>query len=222
MISSNVLYRVLCFRYGNSMGTCFTIDIDNKQYVVTAKHIVNGLAGNGIIELLHDNTWKACNCKLIGHSVDADVSVLAFIDTTIEGQYLEATARNMAYGQDLYFLGFPYGFKFDVDQATNRGFPFPLVKKGIASTLSTTAQPQHFLIDGHNNSGFSGGPVVFRPFGTGDFQVGGIISGYYPEQDNNGLPIANTNSGIIMVYDINNAIELIRANPNGTDIPVVV
>ena len=207
-------------KVGTSAGTCFSIDIDKKQYLVTAKHVVANLKDGDVIELFHENQWKGYPIRLIGHSGLADVTVISLINVVIEGHELPATTKDMAYGQDIYFLGFPYGFQTEVGEL-NRGFPLPLVKKGIASTITTKKVPQHFLIDGHNNSGFSGGPVVFCPPGSNNFQVGGVISGYHPEYDDSSgqrQAIPNTNSGIIVAYDILNALELIKTNPQGTEI----
>ena len=42
-VSFNVFYRVLMIRTSNGQGTGFTLDVDGRQYVVTAKHMVAGL-----------------------------------------------------------------------------------------------------------------------------------------------------------------------------------
>jgi hypothetical protein len=42
-ITSNVLRRVLMIQVGTTSGSSFTIDVDGRQYLITAKHLVAGL-----------------------------------------------------------------------------------------------------------------------------------------------------------------------------------
>jgi hypothetical protein len=44
-IPSNVLLRVKKIEVGPSSGTAFTIEVDRRQYIVTAKHVVATLKG---------------------------------------------------------------------------------------------------------------------------------------------------------------------------------
>jgi hypothetical protein len=224
MITSNVIQRTFHIKYGSGTGTCFTIDIDGKQYFVTAKHVVENLNDNDEVELYFKNNWVKAKTKLIGHSTKSDVSVFA-IEQYIDGHPLPATIAGIVYGQDIYFLGFPYGIKSEVG-ALNREFPLPLVKKGILSAMFFDQPGKYFLIDGHNNPGFSGGPVVYKVPNTNDFNVGGIISAYRYELEStflndNPTPIQiKTNTGIVIAYNIDNALELIQQNPNGTVINI--
>lgn len=222
MITANVISRTFHIKFASGIGTCFTIDIDNKQYIVTAKHVVETFKDGDTIEILFNGNWNKLNTRLIGHSKVSDVSVLA-IDLTIGGHPLPATADGLAYGQDLYFLGFPYGLKSEIG-SLNRDFPLPLVKKGIFSAMFFDQPGKYFLIDGHNNPGFSGGPVVFKKNNSNDFNVCGIISSYrYQLEDtfvnDKPTPIQiKSNTGIIISYSIENALDLIKANPNGQEI----
>ena len=222
MITTNVISRTFHIKYGSGTGTCFTIDIDGKQYFVTAKHVVENLKDGDEIEIYYQNKWAKIKAKLTGHSANADVSVFA-IDLLISGHPLHATLMGIAYGQDLYFLGFPYGIKSEVG-ALNREFPLPLVKKGIFSAMFFDQPGKYFLIDGHNNPGFSCGPVVYKNLNSNDFNVGGIISAYRYELENtylndNPTPIqTKTNTGIVIAYSIDNALELIKQNPNGKSV----
>ena len=105
----------------------------------------------------------------------------------------------------------------------NMNFPLPLVKKGIVSMFDGNI----ILLDGHNNPGFSGGPVVFHPNShSNDLSVAGVIAGYRfdrepvyknQEQEQKGKPLGyyKANTGIIVTYEIRHALELIRQNPIG-------
>lgn len=220
MITTNVLSRTFHIKYGKGTGTCFTVDIDGKQYFVTAKHVVENMKDGDEVELFHNGKWTKISVKLTGHSSVSDVSVFS-ISHYIFGFPLPAEMGGITYGQDLYFLGFPFGIKSNIG-ALNREFPMPLVKKGILSAIFLDQPGKYFLIDGHNNPGFSGGPVVFKENNTNDFKVAGIISSYRYELENtylndNPTPIQiKTNTGIVIAYTIDNAKELIKKNPNGS------
>jgi hypothetical protein len=43
-------------------------------------------------------------------------------------------SAGLVYGQDVFFLGFPYGWSAEVKDL-NRGFPLPFVKKAIVSNI---------------------------------------------------------------------------------------
>jgi len=58
MVSTNILQRTFCIKYNEKIGTCFTIDDNGKQYIVTAKHLVEGIADSGTILIFHENQWK--------------------------------------------------------------------------------------------------------------------------------------------------------------------
>ncbi len=123
-------------------------------------------------------------------------------------------------GQEVFFLGFPYNLFADIG-ATNRDFPLPFVKRATLSSMSNDPNEDILFLDGHNNLGFSGGPVVFKAPGAQDFRVAGVVSGYRFEEE----PIYSGdtptqlafryNTGIIISYSIRHAVELIKANPIG-------
>ena len=43
MITDSVLYRVFNIKNRLGFGTCFIADYENKQYLITAKHIIKDL-----------------------------------------------------------------------------------------------------------------------------------------------------------------------------------
>ena len=227
MVTSNILQRT--FRIKNikeETGTCFTIDVDNRQYIVTARHIVEGLVGQSIVSIRYEEEWKGLQVTLVGHGKGAvDISVLAaehWKSVTLPLPPISGEAP-MFLGQDVYFLGFPHGLESNVG-ALNSNFPLPLVKKGIVSRVPSSQETM--LLDGHNNPGFSGGPVVFRPPQRGnDFCVAGVVSGYrftvepvYENQGKEQIGYYESNTGIILAYNINHALELIRQNPIGVNL----
>lgn len=224
MITRGVIERTFQFKCGNNLGTCFAIDVDNKQYLCTAKHCLAEFNGR-TIELLHQNTWKKLEVKLVGYgSKEADIGVLS---TTIQlSPYLPLIPdfNDIVFGQDVYFLGFPFGIRINVGEI-NRHYPLPFVKKAIISAIEFE-EPQALLLDGHNNAGFSGGPVVFQKQLRNEFYVASIVSGYRSEpepifdrNENETSLRYHANTGIILSYSIDYALDVIRNNPIGFKIP---
>ena len=78
MIPTNVLQRTFRVGYGSGSGTCFTIDHDGKQYIVTAKHVVSGIKPTDSVTIYHEKQWKNLQCGLVGLAPgDVDIVVLA-------------------------------------------------------------------------------------------------------------------------------------------------
>lgn len=220
MITVNVIQRVFHIKVGSSIATCFTIDLDNKQYFITAKHVVAGLKSGDSIELSYRKGWEKFDLRLIAHSPTADISVFV-LPYAFPCHPMPVGMDKIIYGQDVYFLGFPYGLKSDVGPM-NRDFPIPMVKKAIVSNIIFEPEPKTLFLDGINNQGFSGGPVVFKELGDSqEFKVAAVISGYLPDIHQayiGNLPSnieVRSNSGIIIAYDIKIAENLIKANPHG-------
>ena len=224
-VTTNILQRTFQIRLGESIGTCFTIDIDGRQYIVTAKHVVDSITDSA--EILRDGTYKEIPISVIGHgNGDIDISVLATDFRLSPTHPLPASSKGIVLAQDVYFLGFPYGLANSIEniQTINRAFPLPLVKKGIVSAFSDENGTTKFLLDAHNNPGFSGGPVVFsRPEDsyTGELKVAAVISGYHSKSEpvyQNNMPTPLTyeyNTGIVIATGIRHAVDLIRDNPVG-------
>ncbi|WP_320007628.1 serine protease [Maridesulfovibrio sp.] len=227
MIPNNAIQRVFQIQVNNSTGTCFTVEHKNKQYIVTAKHIVAEIEEKTTIEIFHNKQWKTIEVQLVGFADNPiDIAVLT-TDIQISPLYpLPATAKGSVYGQDVYFLGFPYGLYEHVGEMNNN-FPLPFVKKATLSSMSLTDEIQIYYLDGHNNPGFSGGPVVFKePYPTEkDFKILGVISGYRFESkpihdEDKTLPYyVKENSGIIISYGIKHATDIIEQNPIGFELP---
>lgn len=223
MITSNVISRTFQLKYVDSMATGVVIDVDKRSYLVTARHFANTINGKVEILIRHEGDWKTLTTDLVGHAQgEIDISVLApeivLCPPTVP---LPADMGGIVYGQDAYFLGYPYGLYGDVGDL-NRNFPLPFVKKAIVSCIEDDKDNvQRLYLDGHNNPGFSGGPVVFKGQNERNFNVAGIISGYrYDEQPiykgNSVLPFTyRDNSGIIIAYGIKHAVDIAKSNPTG-------
>lgn len=222
MVPQNALQRTFRIKSGSSEGTCFTIDIEGKQYVVTAKHVINGQSFPSDIHLLHEKTWKPERADLVGIGpTGVDVAVMTLSRQLSPTLPLEPSCAELFWGQDVHFLGFPYGLFGDVGQA-NGDYPIPFIKRAAVSGMSPHgSSPRIIYLDGHNNPGFSGGPVVYRVGFTERWGVAAIVSGFqYKEEPiyqgavDTGL-IYRYNTGIVLSYDIAHAVALVNANPIG-------
>ena len=219
-ISTNILQRTFRIKYGESTGTCFTIDVSGRQYVVTARHVVKNMRPNDAIHIWHDNTWKKLNTTIAWISKgEDDIAILNPKIQLSTTHPVIPSNDNLILGQDVYFLGYPYGMTTEF----NRKHSFPLVKKGIVSGFGNKESWPQFYIDGHNNPGFSGGPIVFHNLYSKSENpcIAGIISSYKTENkpllkgsDNTGLVSAH-NTGIIVAYGIQNGVKYITENPSG-------
>ena len=221
IVNANVLTRVLHLKVGNNTGTGFTVEVDGRQYLITAKH----LTGEAQIEELEiwRKGWQKINVDVVGSGIrNEDITVLAADRLLTQTLPVEVGSGGITVGQNVRFLGFPLGFSMDFMEEQG-GMRLPLVKGGILSGLKFENKVSWLLVDGHNNGGFSGGPILFRPLGNkeGIWKVAGVISGYHVESVdvkdamNRTIGSAQGNSGILVATGIETASKLIEANSIG-------
>ena len=222
-VTTNILKRAFLIRYEGNTGTCFTIDVQGRRYLITAKHVVESIRDEAVVELHHNRGWLPSRVRLVGHGAgDIDVTILAPQKLFGASHPLVLTTARLTLAEDIYFLGFPYGLGMEVETNLNDGFPLPFVKKAVVSAFGL--KDGQLFLDGHNNPGFSGGPVARR--GSREKQtVVGVVSGYrydrHKVRDMNGNETSHTydaNTGIIIAYDIRHALEIIAANPIGISV----
>ena len=231
-ITTNILTRVFLIKYGNTFGSSFTIEVDDKQYLITAKHVVRGIKNGDNIEIMQNNNWQSLPVKLIEVKPDElDITVLVLPKQLSPTFPIEATSTGLVLAQNMYFLGFPYGLQME-GRTLNSGFPLPLVKQGICSAIINIKDGLTILLlDGFNNTGFSGGPIVFTDQKSRSLKIAGVVSGFRtnidkvirpgdkskgePEQIDTGNLVL-TNSGIVIGHDIDPVIQVIKRNPIGT------
>ncbi len=222
IVTMNILQRVFHISYGNGTGTCFAIDVDGKQYLVTARHIVPSIGDSDVVQIFHDGKWKVLSVRLVGHAPgEVDITVLA---PAIQiSSHPVVINQGLYYSQDVFFLGFPYGFTHGHEGVLDN-YPIPFIKKATVSSMGDRKNDDAIYLDGHNNPGFSGGPVVHVDTKTGDMVIAGVISGYVetqePVYDAQSQAVLNYgyNTGIIRAYLVGYAIKLIRANPIGVEL----
>lgn len=233
MITVNPILRTFALGIGSDeiLGTSFTIDLEGRQYLVTARHVIDGLPfdgqGRAEVRLKYADGWRREQVRLVGKGgSDLDVAVLAPSRLLTASKYtLLPTSEGVAMGQDCYFLGFPFGISFNLP---NMGpLPHPFIKKATLSMIEQgrTSEPRRVFLDGINNPGFSGGPIVFNPHnnrGNPEYRVLGLISGYRaaPAQVHgvhgpSPSDYIRENTGIIIGFLVTHVKDFIAANPIG-------
>lgn len=213
MVISNILDKIFFVKCGNGTATGFTIYLNSEEYLVTAKHAVECKQP---VQIFYDQKWIEVGHDIIESPV-ADIAVIhtekRLREKPLELEYL---SDGIIYSQDVYFLGFPYGFYNSASDSYLGNFPTPFVKKGILSAIWPGRTTQLF-VDGHNNKGFSGGPVVFKDIATKKWKIASVISGYHAPLENivdqnmneTGLKYQE-NSGLLISHAIEHALDLIR------------
>jgi hypothetical protein len=202
---------------GKGYGSSLAFPINNKLHLITAAHVLEGLPHGVIsnISLFKDNKWIKIEAMPYFYNErpynrgDIDLVLIKTSNQYDDHNNITLNNGGMIYGQDAYFLGYPYfdhlGYKAET---YNNGFPMPFIKKVLISNFS---DPQRIYLDGHNNPGFSGGPVVFWDYNAKKHKICGFISGYIPQQgkifekqEKNAIEILkqfhHENSGLAFAY----------------------
>jgi hypothetical protein len=87
----------------------------------------------------------------------------------------------MIFGQDMFFVGYPLiGKTLGTDigeQAVG------VIRKATLAAQENKDGARKFLLDGRNNAGFSGGPVVYKDLMTSEntYKIAAVVSGFLPE-----------------------------------------
>jgi len=225
MIPQDVLQKVFFLKKGDGVGTCFLVSIENRDYLVTAKHIFPDCAHNEKVnfEIFHETGWNRFEAVAKCHKNQIiDIVVLDIDKSDVKNQSFTLGNRNCSISQDCFFLGFPFGRKMDDSDAfaANNGFPLPFVKKAVVSSMVTdTSGATQIFLDGHNNPGFSGGPVVIVDLVESNvskenkMRIVGVISAYVVDPKEIRTPfgdlVIRENSGIVISYSFEHVFEIL-------------
>ena len=172
-------------RAGAQTGTGFTLDVNGRQYLITARHIAAALKPEDTIDIRIGDQWSPLKVKVLLCDKPVDIAVLIPPSQLTVSFTLEPDAAKFLYGQDAYFTGFPYGLSTN-GKNVNGLYPVAFMKKGVISATANEDGATVFFLDGHNNPGFSGGPIVYRDLNQGGppvFYVAAVVSGYRPEYE---------------------------------------
>jgi hypothetical protein len=196
-------FNVFEIRVPGGTGTAFTMRVDGRQYLITAKHMVAKLKADGSPESIEISTsagphnspeWKPLQVRIFTCDDPIDIAVLAtqefvghsrardFVEAGFGEQSLEPRTDGIPLGDEGYFLGFPFGYT----PAEGPVGPLPFSKKATLSLNYWEGKADRMFFDGYNNPGFSGAPVLFRDPknvrpNRSHFNVAGVVSGFIPQ-----------------------------------------
>jgi hypothetical protein len=219
MVSSDILQNVFEIKYKDNTGSSFRISFNNKDYLITAKHLFGTIKHNSEIEfeVLKDSGWIKLKAIILEHTNNnIDIAVLALNTNQLKGNKVNLKGDYLL-SQKCFFLGFPFGLNMN-GGVLNDGFPLPFVKSGILSSFTTDSLGMTMIfLDGHNNPGFSGGPVVVidqsKPT-ENVMSIISVISAYINEEKIIKTPFGDIsnkeNSGIVISYSIKHVFEILE------------
>jgi hypothetical protein len=244
-VTNGVLFRTFMVKTDKDAGTIFSVDIDNREYWITAKHILTGkktpphgeyTQKTATVSILsqvvqsqtdESKNWVTHTFMVIDPGKDIDIVVLVserpFMDNPPATAAIGATGAT--FGGDCEFVGFPYGTRWSAKFQNAEMLNYPFVKRCTISGRIASPETAVWVLDGINNDGFSGGPVVFRS-GT-DQRIFAVVSGYrldaadVKQVDNPNGAAAHpkefvfVNSGFIVAYDLQCVLDAIKKNPIG-------
>jgi Trypsin-like peptidase domain len=189
-VTANVFERVVNVRVNagtsnEGTATAFTMDVDGREYLITAKHVVQGLKERDKIDIFVNNAWSPLDVTIFRCDDPIDIAVLAPPYQLTVNFDLPSEGATFFIGQDAYFLGFPYGIQVP-SQGANGPYPLAVIKRATISAvipIDRAKKEALVLLDGYNNPGFSGGPIVYRDLNqsTVVLKLVGVISGFEPE-----------------------------------------
>lgn len=223
MVPNEILQRVFYIKYGNNKVSCILASIDSADYLITAKHLFPTTLANKTpvdIEILRNDGWIKFKVTYLIHSnSNIDIAVLDLKSNDQKDNLFDMGSKSYYLSQECFFLGFPFGLRMDDKEGKmNNGFPLPFVKKAIISSfISDSTHMTQIFLDGHNNPGFSGGPVVITNYEAGSkhkMRIIGIVSAYLNEEKIIKTPLGDfknsENSGIVLSYAFDHVIEIIK------------
>lgn len=207
MVPAQCYERVVRLNVAGGMGSAFTIDRHDQQWLVTARHVVATTPLGDIQVVRRDGPLEVELEPVPSVTPAADVAVFRLSAPITPDLPLQPTSEGAVFSQDAYFLGYPYGLGLKTS-----GVVYPFVKKALISAFDRSVDDVAlWFLDGINNPGFSGGPVVFNRSGTSSWQVAAVVSGYrtQPLSVRGGAGVVDSNTGIIVAYDIAHAVTAI-------------
>lgn len=100
MITTNVIQRTFCVRYGTSVGTAFAVDWNSRQYLVSARHVMRGFSSGDTLAIFHERQWKNLSVDVVEVGAGKiDLVVLACEVRLAPPHPINASTAGQIYGQ---------------------------------------------------------------------------------------------------------------------------
>ncbi len=223
-LTSEVLSNIFLIYHGTQYGTCFQLSLGGKDYLVTARHLFEGIQNNTLVDVLinHKDGNKSLKPTLLVHkNSNIDIAVLDMHSNNIKEEYVDVGSEGSYASQECFFAGFPLQLSMVDKVGLNKGFPLPLIRKGIVSAFLWEKDQSIILLDGNNITGQSGSPVVVFNSSLGGknkhkFRLIGIVRGYIPDQKEvkltNETFVYPENTGIVVTFDAGHIKDIIGQN----------
>jgi hypothetical protein len=236
---TNLLGRILMVESSFGRGTIFMLDIDRREYWITAKHLLNGATDphhvgtikkpEAVLKMLNPTgqgeEWIAARFTVIDPGNDIDIVVLAPPEPLLKTQLDSIRIGAATLGAGCGFLGFPYGAAYRAKYKQHGTIWLPFVKR--CSVAAIIDEPRRiWVLEGINSSGFAGGPVftgtssgltlfgVVSYFGTDPLDVLPENPAVKPDPSHTNQR-ANVNPGFFVAHNIQYALDAIQRNPLG-------
>lgn len=224
VVPTEILLRTFPIRAAEQ-GTAFTIDHDGKVYLITARHVAGAVPAEGaIVQIRQNGEWKDYKTVKTIYPKSDEVDIAIFeTNEKVEKPYSVTAMGGATMGQQVWFLGYPFldgmSSHFSVGAGAAAPKEAPFIKRGTMSAIDASNPDAVVVyIDGFNNPGFSGGPIVYWDFSSHSYAVLGVVKGYRAENGVkaivNGQQVDTqllSNSGILVGYSIANAVDAIVA-----------
>jgi hypothetical protein len=214
MITDYVIQRVFRIEYNKKTATAYTVEKDENQYLITASHVFQGATDVTNINVFRGKKLESIPVQVVFNSCEVGDTIVFKLPYDLAPRHpINMGIDDVIIGTWAYFLGFPLGLSTP-GGGLNNDFPFPFIKAALVSAIDFEREGLiKLFLDGHNNQGFSGGPVIwFHPQNPKDIKIIGTVSGFLTENPshsdtNDNIKEHNTNAGIIEAFWIKNMME---------------
>lgn len=200
MVTTNIIQRTFQLLHNGHNASCYTIEKGHQQFLVSAAHVFDGSPEVKELTIFEGGRWTQLQVEVAFNSVDAADTIVFKLPRDISPRHpIEYGTAGIMLGGWAYFLGFPFGLRTPGEKINNN-YPLPFVKAGLVSSFNFERHGVCTIyLDGHNNKGFSGGPVVWiPPEDPKRISIIGTVSGYMMES-----PIASETKADVTMYGTN-------------------
>jgi hypothetical protein len=153
LVSANAVERTLEVDTARDSGTAFTIDHLDRQYLVTARHLLPEGEASPEVTLSNRTFSRTLNLDLLPVRPSAADVAVAPLDEPLTIQHpLPATTNGLVVSQRVFFLGFPKGLEIQLlDEAPTERLAF--IRGATFSAMAQVDLVRLVYLDGTNTPG---------------------------------------------------------------------